>query len=139
MTASHATGNHGSVSDRSRHQLARGAGGSKPTSGNTSLEAATLARIRSVIEQIAKTRSDGGAYDVLGTLAEGQWYLHLFKRHFKVAVIKGYVTQGKLRCDTRYVSFDFDPKLQYETHSKDGACSIELQGEPETQIVLTQL
>jgi TonB family protein len=102
------------------------------------MDPAALGRIRPVIEQVAKIRSDGSAYEVSGVMQDGRWYLHLFKRHFQVAVSTGFVSQVKLRCDKRYVAFAFDPKLQYQLQSKDGACLIELEGEPGTQLKLTQ-
>jgi len=75
---------------------------------------------------------------VFGQLSEGKWYLHLFKRHFRAVVSEGYIAQVKLRCDKGYVTFAFDPTLQYHVPDKDGDCSIELEGAPGTRFKLIQ-
>jgi hypothetical protein len=44
----------------------------------------------------------------------------------------------KLRCQKHYVSFDFDPNLQYDVASKDGECEMEMIGTPGTRLKLMQ-
>jgi hypothetical protein len=44
----------------------------------------------------------------------------------------------KLKCSKAFVSFAFDPQLQYEVQSKYGACELVLEGTPGTQFQLTQ-
>jgi TonB family protein len=95
-------------------------------------------RLRHVIDQLQKLRSDDSAYEVAGWMPEGRWFLHLFKRHFQAEVSEGFISQAKLRCDKRYVSFAFDPKLQYQVASAYGNCSVELEGAPGTRFKLVQ-
>lgn len=102
------------------------------------LDKRSAEQLRPVIERIEQRRSDPSSYSVSGQMADGTWYLHLFKRHFRVAVGEGYVSQVKLRCDKRYVYFAFDPKLQYEVADKFGKCSIQLEGAPGTRFELIQ-
>jgi TonB family protein len=102
------------------------------------LDKVTAAQVATVMEQLQKLRSDGGAYEVPGSMPDGSWHLHLFKQHFQAEVTEGYISQVKLRCPTRYVSFAFDPKLQYTVSNRYGNCSIELDGAPGTKFKLVQ-
>ena len=95
-------------------------------------------RLRQQIAKLEEIRSDHSAYTVLGSISDRNWYLHLFKRHFQAQVSEGYISEVRLRCDTRYLFFPFDAGLQYEISSKDGQCSIELLGVPGTQFELIQ-
>ncbi len=101
-------------------------------------DANTLARLRPAIDQLEKIRSDDSAYEVPGEMPDGSWNLHLFKRHFQAHVSEGYISQVKLRCQKRYVFFEFDPQLEYQIDSKAGDCSMELIGAPGTRFKLTQ-
>ena len=102
------------------------------------LDQDTEAQIKSVIAKLERLRSDDTSYEIAGLMENGSSYLHLFKRHFRIAVSQGLVSQVKLRCEQRYVYFAFDPTLQYEVASKDGQCSIELEGAPGTRFKLVQ-
>jgi len=86
--------------------------------------------LRPAIARLETLRSNDEAYEIPGEISERGWHLHLFKRHFRIEVAEGHVTQVKLRCDKRYQFFAFDPKVRYEVSDKDGSCSIELDGEP---------
>lgn len=98
----------------------------------------TLARLTPAIEQVKKIRTDESSYEVQGAMPEGNWYLHLFKRHFQAEVSEGYISQVKLRCQKHYVFFAFDPKLQYQVDARNGDCTMELIGAPGTRFKLTQ-
>jgi hypothetical protein len=98
----------------------------------------TESRVLPVIDQLQKLRSDDSAYEVTGRMPDGEWFLHLFKRHFQAVVSEGFISQVKLRCDKRYVYFAFDPKLRYEVASAYGNCSVELEGAPGTKFKLVQ-
>ena len=102
------------------------------------IDAETADKIKPVIVQLETLRTDDRQYSVPGKLIDGTWYLRLFKRHFRVVVSDGHVSDIKLRCDKRYVFFGFDPQLQYETASQYGKCSLELVGEPGTTFSLIQ-
>jgi TonB family protein len=98
----------------------------------------TATQLRPVVEKLDRLRSDDSAYEVSGLISERNWYLHLFKRHFRAVVSEGYISEVRLRCDKRYVFFPFDSTLQYQVTSKDGNCSIELAGASGTRFKLIQ-
>jgi len=98
----------------------------------------SAARIRETIAKLEKIRTDDSVYVVSGQISDSNWYLHLFKRRFQAVVSEGYISEVRLRCDTRHWFFPFDAKLQYEINSKDRECSIELLGAPGTQFKLMQ-
>jgi TonB family protein len=98
----------------------------------------TQARILPVIEQLQKLRSDDSRYEMVGQMPEGSWFLHLFKRHFQAIVSDGFIEQVKLRCDKRYVYFNFDPKLEYQVANGYGNCSVEFDGARGTKFKLVQ-
>jgi hypothetical protein len=93
---------------------------------------------RSTIEQLEKVRTDDSSYELSGALTEEGWYVRLFKTHFRAAVSKGSISGVKLRCKRKFLSFDFDPNLQYEVHAQDGDCVLAFEGEPGTEFRLVQ-
>jgi hypothetical protein len=97
-----------------------------------------VANLKSIIEQLEKIRIDDTSYEVQGALTEGRWYMHLFKTHFRAVISKGSISQVKLRCKRRFLSFNFDPGLQYEVRAKDGDCVLQFEGEPGTEFRLVQ-
>jgi len=96
------------------------------------------ANLKSIIEQLEKIRTDDSSYEVPGSLTEGSWYMQLFKTHFRAVVSKGSISRIKLRCKRKFLSFEFDPGLQYEVHAKDGDCGLQFEGEPGTEFRLVQ-
>jgi TonB family protein len=102
------------------------------------IDKATQVRIGPIFEQLAKLRADGSAYEVSGDMPEGDWHLHLFKRHFEARVIDGQLTQVKLRCERGHVFFAFEPKLQYRIPDLYGECNLELDGAPGSRFKLVQ-
>jgi TonB family protein len=98
----------------------------------------TSAKLNAVVGQLEKIRNDDSAYPVRGAITDGNWYLHLFKRHFRAKVSDGSLTEVKLRCDKRHYFFAFDPALEYQVNSVAGNCSIELLGTPGTHFDLIQ-
>jgi TonB family protein len=98
----------------------------------------TQARVLPVIDRVQKLRSDDSRYEMVGQMPEGSWHLHLFKRHFQAIVSDGFIEQVKLRCDKRYVYFNFDPKLEYQVANADGNCSVEFDGARGTKFKLVQ-
>jgi len=99
---------------------------------------ATLEKIKPSIDQIMALHKDDRAYWMSGQISEASWHLLLFKRRFQIDVTKGRISQVKLRCDKKFVFFQFDPKLRYEVNDKFGACSVELIGDPGTKFNLVQ-
>ena len=98
----------------------------------------TRARILPVIDQLKKLRTDDSRYDMVEQMPEGSLLVHLFKRHFQAIVSDGFIEQVKLRCDKRYVYFNFDPKLEYQIANADGNCSAEFDGARGTKFKLVQ-
>jgi hypothetical protein len=90
------------------------------------------------ISGLEKLRANDETYEIPGQISARSWHIHLFKRHFRIEVKEGLLTEIKLRCEKRYRFFPFDPKLLYEVSVKDGSCSIELDGEPGTAFKFIQ-
>lgn len=104
----------------------------------TPLDGTLKTQITKAVSQIEALRAGDREYGVAGELANGSWNLKLFKRNFRIAVSEGSVSEVKLRCQKRYLSFVFDPKLQYRTSGDYGSCWMELQGAPGTKFTLYQ-
>jgi TonB family protein len=102
------------------------------------LDDKTAAELTTLTEQLRVLRDDGSRYEVQGDMPAGGWSINLFKRHFRAAVSEGYISQVKLRCQKRYVSFAFNPELEYQVASRDGSCYMELIGAPGTKFSLAQ-
>lgn len=104
----------------------------------TDLDSATLAQFKTAVAQLQKIRTDDSWYSVAADMPRGTWSLSLFKRHFRAEVAAGSISQVKLRCQGRYVSFAFDPNLQYDLAPDSGNCGIEMLGAPGTRFKLIQ-
>ena len=75
-----------------------------------------------------------------GEISTGtSWYHALLKNKFQLEVASGAIAEVKLRCSRQYLSFRFDPKLQYTISGRHCGCWMELVGQPGTQFRLTQL
>jgi hypothetical protein len=104
------------------------------------LEPDLLAKLKPIADQIEQLRAQPAAYDMSGTIPEtGDWSVHLFKRGFRAAVSEGHISDVKLKCSRGFVTFKFDPELQYTVEDKYGDCTLDLVGTPGTQLQLTQL
>jgi hypothetical protein len=91
------------------------------------------------IDEIQSLRDNDKAYTVPGEFADrSSWHYELLKRRFRIDVDSGTVAEVKLRCDQQYVSFRFDPTLQYTISGNNKSCSMELVGQPGTKFWLTQ-
>jgi TonB family protein len=98
----------------------------------------SAAELASLSDQLEKLRDDGSRYDLQGEMPAGSWGLYLFRRHFRATVSQGYISQVKLRCQKKYVSFEFNSDLEYQVASKDGSCYMQLVGAPGAKFNLTQ-
>ena len=99
----------------------------------------TAAELKAAAEKLDKIRTDDTSYEVAGWIPERNWFLHLFKQHFRAIVSDGNISEAKLRCEKRYDHFAFDSNLQYQVDAtKDGHCSIELIGSPGTRFRFVQ-
>jgi hypothetical protein len=101
------------------------------------LDAQTMASAEQLVAQVEKVRTSDDAYDVSGVLSELGWSLHLFKPHFHIAA-DGLIADVKLRCDKGYLTFAFDPKVDYLVQGNYGSCILQLEGSPGTRLTLTQ-
>lgn len=90
------------------------------------------------VAQIESLRADSRAYSVNGTIGSESWELGLLKRHFSINVAEGQISQIKLRCEKKYIYFDYNPELQYNVAASAGQCSIQLVGDPGTRFELIQ-
>ena len=102
------------------------------------LDDKTAGELTSLTDQLKTLRDDGRRYELQGEMPAGSWGINLFKRHFHAVVSEGYISQVKLRCQKRFVSFAFDPELEYQVASKDGNCYMEFIGAPGTKFSLAQ-
>jgi len=102
------------------------------------LDDKTAAALTSLTDQLKKLRDDGSRYELQGEMPAGSWGIYLFKRHFHAAVSEGYISQVKLHCQRKYVSFVFNADLEYQVASEDGNCYMQLVGAPGTKFNLAQ-
>jgi TonB family protein len=101
------------------------------------VNADTAAKIESLIGTLEKLRANSEAYDVSGELSDYGWSLQLFKPHFRISSDSS-LAEIKLRCDKGYVTFAFDPSIEYHVEGRYGSCDIQLEGTPGTHLTLTQ-
>lgn len=99
----------------------------------------TLDKLRPTVAKVKLLKADSRAYKVPGRLRDGYWNYYLFKNTFRIDVLKGRVSQVKLRCDKKYVFFQFDPNRDYLVSDKFGKCIIEVLGDADTQFELMQM
>lgn len=103
------------------------------------LDPRVAAKAAPTIEQIQRIRDNHLEYTVSGTISnESGWFLQLLEPQFRITVAKGHLSVIELRCQKGYVSFVFDPKLQYTVSGKYGTCGMELVGDPGTSFTLDQ-
>lgn len=104
------------------------------------LDASRRAQWQKSIDQIEALRTEDKAFAVTGEITKGtSWYYLLLKNRFQLEVANGAVAEIKLRCNRQYVSFHFDPKLQYTIAGGDRGCWMEVVGDPGTKFQLVQL
>jgi TonB family protein len=95
---------------------------------------------RNAFEQLAEFRNNDQAYGVSGQLGDnGSWFIELFKDGFFLVDLMGEVAELKLRCERRYVFFEFDSETQYNVSDGAGECSLEVIGDAGTTFTLVQL
>jgi TonB family protein len=99
---------------------------------------ATLDELKPGIDQMLVLKTDGRSYKVSGQLVDGSWNYFLFKKRFRIAVSEGHVSQLKLRCDKKYIFFNFDPTLEYRIADKYGSCGLEVVGDSDAKFELIQ-
>jgi TonB family protein len=101
------------------------------------VDADTTAKVEHLIGTLEKLRADSEPYDVSAELSDYGWSLQLFKPHFRISADSS-LAEIKLRCDKGYLTFAFDPSIEYHVEGKYGGCVIQLEGTPGTHVTLTQ-
>jgi len=100
--------------------------------------AQTLAALKPMIDRIQTLRTNDQAYTINGQIVESQWGIRLFKHRFRLAVSQGHVSDIKLLCQRKFVTFKFDPSLQYRVDDHYGDCQFSVAGDAGTRLELTQ-
>lgn len=67
-----------------------------------------------------------------------RYWLALWRDQFSVQVLSGEVAELKLRCGKGYVFFRFDPELTYRAPNADKSCTLEVVGNPGSELRITQ-
>lgn len=92
------------------------------------VDAGTVAKVTPIMQELGQLRLDHREVEVSGQIRNGSWFLQLFKPQFRIEVTNGLISDVRVRCERRYLSFTFDPKLQYQVSGNSGDCSIQLEG-----------
>jgi TonB family protein len=93
----------------------------------------TVAKMTPIMQELDKLRLDDREVAVSGEIRNGSWFLQLFKPQFRIEVSDGHISDVKLRCQMRYLSFTFDPQLQYRVSGNSGDCETQLEGKEGTR------
>lgn len=97
------------------------------------VDPATVAKVTPIMQVLDQLRLDQREVEVSGQISNGSWFLELLKPQFRIEVSDGHISDVKLRCQRRYLSFTFDPKLQYQVTGDSGDCTVQLEGTNGTQ------
>lgn len=98
---------------------------------------AALADAASHIRELA---ADDTSYAVSArTNPSGSWSIVLFKDEFYLTNLEANIGELKLRCDQRYVFFDFEADTQYKIPPQFGRCELEVLGDANAGFDLVQL
>jgi TonB family protein len=101
-------------------------------------DAQVLGELKKTAVQVEQLRSDPRSYATTGALKDGRWYISLFRQHFQLQVTQGHVTDLRVRCEKKYLTFPFDPQIEYRVESKSGKCYLEVEGDPGSLVTLIQ-
>ncbi len=97
------------------------------------VDADTVRQVLPIMQEVNQLRLDHSEVAVSGQLDNGGWFLQLFKPQFRIEVADGHISDVRLRCQSRYLSFAFDPKLQYQVSGNAGECTVQLEGKEGTR------
>jgi TonB family protein len=102
------------------------------------LDAQRRAQLQKSIDEIEALSASDEVFAVPGEITTGtSWYHALLRNKFQLEVASGAIAEIKLRCRRQYLSFRFDPKLQYTI--SDRGCWMEVVGDPGTKFRLIEL
>ena len=94
---------------------------------------------RNVLSQIEDIKSGDAAFAMKEILSDrGTRHLELFKGTFYFDQVEGSIEQIKLRCQQKFLSFDFNIENSYSIPASYGTCKMEIIGDPNTTFNLVQ-
>ena len=94
---------------------------------------------RDILSQIEDLKSADVAFAMTESLSNrGTRNLELFKNVFYFDQIQGSIEQIKLRCQQKFLSFEFNIEHSYAVEPSYGDCKLEIIGDPNTTFNLVQ-
>ena len=107
--------------------------------GEQNMDATVVDKLATTVASIRDLKADDRAYAVEGEIPiHYSWFFRLFKKRFQLTDVVGEIAEIKLRCERDFVSFRFDPDLEYSVSEAAGECGLELLGNPNTTFKLVQ-
>jgi hypothetical protein len=98
------------------------------------------ASLADAVAQLREIAVNDTAYAVTARTDEsGSFSIELFKDEFYLDDVEANIDQIKLRCDQRYVFFEFEAGRQYKVSSQFGQCQLEVLGDAGVGFKLVQL
>lgn len=95
--------------------------------------------LEGVVAELEEMKRNEASFGIAVTLDDsGSWGAELFKNQLYLHTVEGKVDGMKLRCDTNFFSFTFDPETDYSIPEEWGKCHLEILGAPRTTFVLVQ-
>lgn len=92
------------------------------------------------VAQFSELATDDTSYTVTAsTDSNGSWNIGLFKDEFYLTNLEANINEIKLRCDQRYVFFEFEAETQYKVPPQFGQCELEVLGDADAGFELVQL
>lgn len=101
---------------------------------------ATKDSLADAVQALREAAVDDTAYAIAGrTDQSGRWKVQLFKDEFYLRNADSNIKEIKLRCEKRYVFFEFDAATQYKVPPQFGQCELEVIGNADAGFELVQL
>lgn len=98
------------------------------------------ASLADAVAELREMAVNDAAYAVTArTDRNGSFSIDLFKDEFYLDDAESNIDQIKLRCDQRYVFFEFEADTKYKVPPQFGQCQLEVLGEADTGFKLVQL
>lgn len=95
--------------------------------------------VHKVVREIQAIQASDQATRVSGVIGDrGRWDTWLLRNRFNVVVKDGSISEVKLTCAHKVVSFKFDPEIQYNIGSAKESCEVLLVGRPGTSFEFNQ-
>lgn len=98
------------------------------------------ASLADTVAQLRQIAVDDTSYSVAArTDRAGSWHIGLLKDEFYLDSIESSIDEIKLRCEQRYVFFEFEPGVTYRIPSEFGQCELQVLGDADAGFELVQL